>query len=94
MISFFKNFDLYEVNVSEFILDYTDGTKYNPVALGSCNPESINLLIPKIKKMQPVRINELLSDWEALRCTKENLRILENNRIVNVEETYYYRAIL
>ncbi|MCY6372219.1 DUF1835 domain-containing protein [Clostridium ganghwense] len=94
LVSLLKNRDLYEVNVSEsYVRGYNDN-EYIPRALAECSPEEIHNIISKIKKIDKERCNNLIDDWEVLRNSKENLRILKDNKIVGVDESYYDNDIL
>lgn len=86
--------ELYEVNVSEsYIRDYNNN-RYNPRALAEYAPEEIYNVILTIKKLEKEKCNKLINDWEVLRTSKEKLRILKNNEIIEVAENYYDNDIL
>ncbi|WP_066506889.1 DUF1835 domain-containing protein [Abyssisolibacter fermentans] len=89
-----KNKELYEVNVSEsYIKDYNNN-RYKPRSLAECAPEEINRFILTMKKLEKEKCNCLINDWEVLRTSKENLRILKDNKIIGVDENYYDHDIL
>ncbi|QZY54952.1 DUF1835 domain-containing protein [Crassaminicella profunda] len=88
-----KNKELYEVNISDsYIKDYNDNL-YKMRAFGECSPEEINHLILTMKKLEKEKWNDFISDWEHLRKSKENLRILKDE-IIGVDESYYDQEIL
>ncbi len=94
LIGQLRSEELYEVNVSNsYIEDYNDN-KYKPRALGECVPKELNQIILTMKKIEKEKRNSLINDWEILRKSKENLRILIENRIIGVEESYYDNDIL
>lgn len=94
LMSILKNQELYEINVSESSIKNNYGHEYILVSLAQCSPESIHMLIPKIKKMETFKRSNLISEWEALRNTKDTLRILKSNSIMGVDESYYDDALL
>nr|WP_276575915.1 DUF3658 domain-containing protein [Oceanirhabdus seepicola] len=47
-----------------------------------------------MKKLEKEKCNRLINDWEVLRISKENLRILKENKIIGVDESYYDYDIL
>jgi len=89
-----RNKELYEVNVSESYIGDYNGNRYKPRALGECSPEEINHIISSMKKLEKEKCNRLINDWEVLRISKENLRILKENKIIGVDESYYDYDIL
>lgn len=86
--------ELYEVNVSKIYIKDYNGNRYRPRAFGECSPEEIGNIILAMKKIDQERCNRLIKDWEALRVSKDNLRILNNDEIIGVEEGYYDNDIL
>lgn len=88
--SLLRNKELYEVNVSESY----NINRYKPRAFGECAPEEIDHLILTMKKLEKEKCNRLMSDWEVLRTSKEKLRILKNDKIIGVDESYYDHEIL
>jgi uncharacterized protein DUF1835/uncharacterized protein DUF3658 len=94
LCSILKNRELYEVNVSEsYIRDYNNN-RYNPRTLAEYAPEEIYNVILTIKKLRKEKYNDLTNDWDVLRTSKEKLRILKNNEIIEVDENYYDNDIL
>ncbi|MCM1989446.1 DUF3658 domain-containing protein [Oceanirhabdus seepicola] len=89
-----RNKELYEVNVSQSYIGDYNGNRYKPRALGECAPEEINHIISTMKKLEKEKCNRLINDWEVLRISKENLRILKENKIIGVDESYYDYDIL
>ncbi|MBF8983849.1 DUF1835 domain-containing protein [Lutibacter sp. B2] len=89
-----RNRELYEVNVSDSYVASYNGNRYKPRAFGECAPEEIDHLILKMKKIEKEKYNHLINDWEVLRTSKENLRILKNNEIIGVDESYYDHDIV
>lgn len=92
--SLLKNKELYEVNVSDSYVKSYNGNKYRPICLAECAPEEISHLILTMKKLEKEKCNSLINDWEVLRESKENLRILKDNKIIGVDESYYDNDIL
>lgn len=92
--SLLRNRELYEVNVSNSYINNYNGDGYKPRAFGECAPEEIDNIILKMKKIEKEKSNSLINDWEMLRKSKENLRILEDNKIIGVDESYYDEQIL
>lgn len=92
--SLLEDRELYEVNVSESNVEGYGGNSYKPRAFGECAPEEIGHLILTMKKIEMEKCKELSNDWEVLRKSKENLRILEENKIIGVDENYYDDEIL
>ena len=84
-----KECTLKEVNVSEFMIEDYEGDKYNPSCLAECEPKSIGEIMTGIKEMSLERKDELVSIWEELKNSKENLRIFKNGKVESVEEDYY-----
>jgi len=94
LIALLRNRELYEVNVSEsYISDYNSNI-YKPRCLAECVPEEIHHLILTINKLEQERCNYLMNDWDVLRTSKEYLRILKDNKIVGVDESFYDHDIL
>ncbi|CAH2215427.1 DUF1835 domain-containing protein [Tepidibacter aestuarii] len=89
-----RNKELYEINVSESYIEDYNYSKYRPRALGECAPEQIGHLISTVKKLEKEKCNCLIDDWNVLRKSKENLRILKDNKIIGVDESYYDKDIL
>ncbi|WFD10195.1 DUF1835 domain-containing protein [Tepidibacter hydrothermalis] len=92
--SLLRNKNLYEVNVSDSYITSYNENGYNPRAFGECAPEEISHLILTMKKLEKEKCNFLINDWEDLRKSKENLRILKDNKIIGVDESYYDNDIL
>ncbi len=90
----FRNRELYEVNVSDSYINGYDGKRYKPRALGECSPEAIEHLILTMKKIEKEKHKNLVNEWEILRTSKENLRVLKNNNLIGVDESYYDEDIL
>jgi len=89
-----RNRELYEVNVSESYIESYDGWKYQPRALAECRPEEVDQLILTMKKMDEKRCHDLRIEWETLRTSMENLRILHNDIIMGVDEDFYDQEIV
>jgi len=89
-----RNRELYEVNVSESYMESYDGRRYRPRAFGECRPEEVDQLILTIKKMEEKRCHDLRIEWEVLRTSRENLRILYNDKIIGVDEDFYDQEII
>ncbi len=92
--SLLKNKGLYEVNISDSYVGNYDGNGYKPRAFGECAPKEIGYLILTMKKIEKEKCNCLMNDWEVLRTSKETLRILKENKIIGVDESYYDNDIL
>jgi len=92
--SLLRNKELYEVNVSESYVGDYNGDRYKPRAFGECAPEEIDHLILTMKKLEKEKCNRLINDWQVLRTSKEKLRILKNDKIIEVDESYYDHEIL
>lgn len=90
----FRDRELYEVNVSDYYIKGYAGNRYKPRAVGECSPEEIEHLILKMQKIKKEKHQDLMNDWEILRTTKENLRILKNNYVIGVDESYYDEDVL
>lgn len=86
--------ELYEVNISQSYVGDYNGNGYKPRAFGECSPEEIDNLILTMKKIDKEKCNCLMKDWQVLRVSKDNLRILNNHEIIGVEESYYDNDIL
>lgn len=92
--SILRNRELYEVNISEsYIVDFY-GNRYKPRALAECSPEEIENIILNMKKIEKEKCNSLINEWEVIRVSKENLRILKDHKIIEVDESYYDNEIL
>lgn len=85
---------MYEVNISDIHINTKNNSEYKLITLGQCEFKEIDILLTKIKKIETVRYNALLKEWEDIRYIKHNLRILKDNSIVGVDETYYNDIIL
>lgn len=86
--------ELYEVNISQSYVGDYNGNRYRPRAFGECSPEEIDDLILTMKKIHQEKCNCLMNNWEALRASKDNLRILNDDEIIGVDEGYYDLDIL
>lgn len=94
LMSLLGDREIYAVNVSEsYIGDYSDN-RYKPRALGECAPEDINKIISAMYKLDKEICECLINDWKILRNSKENVRILLDNKIISVDESYYDKEIL
>ncbi len=89
-----SNRTLYEVNVSEAYRMQLSEIKYKPRSLAECMPEEVELVLATRKKIDITRCLQLVSSWEVLRHSKETLRVLKDNRVIGVDESYYDKAIL
>lgn len=89
-----KNKDIYEINVSKIIQKDFLNQEYFIRSLGECNLEKIELIINSIEKINEDRKIYLAKEWNEIRKMHGNLRILKENKIVTVEETYYDKEIL
>jgi hypothetical protein len=89
-----RNRELFEVNVSESYICDLNSNRYKPRSLAECAPEEIDHLILTMKKLEKERCNRLMNDWEIFRTSKENLRILKDNKIIGVDESYYDHHII
>ncbi|MBI9010999.1 MAG: DUF1835 domain-containing protein [Clostridiales bacterium] len=94
LVALLNKRDLYEINVSQLHVEDYDNTRYKPRTFAECAPKEVEHLIITMKKFEKERCNSLINDWEILRTSKENLRILENDRILGVDESYYDHDIL
>lgn len=92
--SLLEDRELYQVNISESYVKSYGGNSYKPRAFGECDPEEINHLILTMKKIEMEKCKDLINQWEIIKNSKENLRILQDNKIVGVDENYYDNEIL
>ncbi len=94
VLSLLKNKHLYEVNVSDSYVNNQYGGQYKPRNVAECSPEVVGSLMNTIKKIETDKQKNLLHEWQTLRMTKENLRILKDGKIIGVDETFYDDALL
>lgn len=89
-----KDLDIYELDLSKIIKRDVEINNWWYTSLGMISPDEISNLIVDIEKIKEKRKIQLIKDWEEILKYKSNLRILENDKIVNVEENYYDNQIL
>lgn len=94
LVSVLKNKSIYKINVSRFEMNDYSGNKYKPRSLGECNLNQLESLILTMEEIESEELNKISKCWENLKISKENLRILEGNTIVGVDEDYYDNDIL
>lgn len=94
IISKLENKHIYEVDVSKYPIMFFKDEAYIPRALGECSIENIEKVILNMKKIDNKRLEELKNDWQELRNSKENLRIVKDSKIVGVEEDFYDSKIV
>ena len=89
-----RNKELYEVNVSDSYVGNYNENRYKPRAFGECPPEEVERLLLTMKKIGKEKCNDLINDWDVIRTLKENVRILKNDTIFEVDESYYDEDVL
>ncbi|WXR60944.1 DUF3658 domain-containing protein [Peptostreptococcaceae bacterium AGR-M142] len=94
IISKLENKNIYEVDVSKQPIMFFKDEAYIPRALGECSIENIEKVILNMKKIDNERLEELKNDWQELRNSKENLRIVKDSKILGVEEDFYDSKIV
>ncbi|GAA0736556.1 DUF1835 domain-containing protein [Clostridium oceanicum] len=90
----FKEYELYEADVSKYITHVYDNQEYKVRCVAECRPQELELVLEKISPIDDDKKSELISQWNNLQESKATLRILQNGKIVSVGEDYYDNEIL
>ena len=86
--------DMYELDVSKACRAVRGENEYIPRSLAEISPEEIGDIISHVKKVEMEKHAVLKDEWESLRKSLENLRILREEGIVGVNDEYYDDEIL
>lgn len=86
--------DMYEIEVSKAYTVSRGEHGYIPISLAEIAPEDIGGIISQVRKLESEKHSRLKAEWESLRESEENLRILSGEKIFEVNEEYYDDEIL
>lgn len=93
--SLLKNRELYEINLDDWPMYSEDKNPSYPCNnLALRNPESLNGIFKIQKKITEENKSFYASEWKRLKEDKKLNRILQNGKIISVEEDYYDQSIL
>ena len=86
--------ELWEVDLSKLRIHCCNGKKVIPRALGACAPEELMEAISHISPIPQERKDRYRAEWAKLVEQSLLLRILEGEKIVSVDESYYDQALM
>lgn len=90
----FKGRDLWEMNLTKQKLVDSRGAEVHPRALGECPPEQLLEAAAGIEALSAEHLKQLRREWADLCEGVSTLRIFKNDRVVQVEESFYDRQLV
>lgn len=94
LVSRLQEYELMEVSVSNVIEREYEGKKYRARATAECRPEDLGEALNSVSIIEGERKRNIIAEWNELRSSRANLRILENDKVICVDESYYDGLIL
>ena len=85
---------IHTVDVSEKVYQISKRRKFSPRTVGEILPEKLNDFLPLSKAISKEVCQKYLQSWLKLNNENSNLRVLENDQVISVEEDYFDKIIL
>ena len=90
----FQNNKIYEIDISKFEIKFNGDENYIPKSVAHCNPQDIEELFFNISEIEKETRKNFSNQWNNINNSNKNLRLLENNNVVSVNENYFDSEIL
>lgn len=88
-----KDRDLYEINLDEWPMNPEDNY-YISNCLATRRPEDLDGIFNIVKKIDRDSKTLYAEEWERLKKDQKTSRILQNGKVISVEEEYYDQDLL
>lgn len=94
LVNRYKENKIFEVNIAKFFNNEDSNNDYEIKAVAQCDLDELNMAINSLSLIDETRVDKLIKTWNCITADQGTLRILKDDHILSVDESYYDDLIM